>query len=128
LFAVAEAMPMAAFATVAVAQPRNSFLNWTIVAAGKLFTIVWFYINWVQINKTIRPIKSLIRPHIPEWKMIDEPRKRYTSPNTVMGKVFPVLVIAVWLLLGIGSSYFAQPTNQPTATETSTTKNIKSMR
>jgi hypothetical protein len=51
---------MVAFATVAVAQPRNPFLNWTIVSAVELFTMVWFYVNRVQISMTIRPIKALI--------------------------------------------------------------------
>lgn len=99
LFAVAEAMLLAAFASLfaASARDRPSLLAMCIV--GVFSSLMWAYANFNQLNRTILPIRSMLRSHLPEWEQVRAQGHGRIRNTTVLGYHLPALVGGLWVYL-----------------------------
>ncbi len=97
-FMVAEAMLFAAFAALLARTSINKGSIIIIGVAGIIVTVVWVYTAAVQRQKTMNPIKKILRQAIPEYNEIASGRKGW-SINIVLGIILPILIFGVWVAL-----------------------------
>ena len=99
LFAISEAMLLAAYATmVGASHADRRVLTW-MLGVGVVSCLMWLYANWHQIERSIKPIRSLLEPHVPEWRAIRAVGSGRLRVTTVMGLLFPGMIALLWLAL-----------------------------
>lgn len=100
-FIVAVSMFFAAFAALSAGKVKNPKIFITLGVAGVILISVWIYIARYQIYFTIRPIKEILcnSDKIQEYQMIVSKRQGVLKANIVLGCVFPVILLIVWLVL-----------------------------
>ena len=94
-FLIAESMLLIAFAINAY---EVSNLTWILGAAGILCALVWCYVSAFQIFSLINPIKEQLRNKSPEYREVKD-IWLIGDPNIWLGILFPLVLIAVWIVL-----------------------------
>jgi hypothetical protein len=99
-FLVAESMLVAAYATL-VAGTESSRSNAPLIVAstGMAVALVWAYLAWYQVKRTMDPVKRELRQTLQVYTGIVRGRRLLLPANVAIGYILPALLVIMWIVL-----------------------------
>jgi hypothetical protein len=98
-FLVAEAMLFTAFAAVVVDPSVKPLLVFVFGIVGAVCSAVWIYLSWAQVNLTMKPLRTRLKELFPDYTEVISRRRRFPALDWVLGILFPLFLLIVWLVL-----------------------------
>lgn len=95
LFLVSESLMTAAYATLPSASQAQAIVG----LSGLIVTCTWWYVSFVQLRLTMRPLFELCQACFPEYELVATRRvvKGFPGPDKVLGLYSPVAFLAMWI-------------------------------